>query len=136
MTTSTTSEQATPAAPPNTGQEAKSDTKATATRRKPRVAPAKPKTSKKTTPAKKTPKAPKKPASAKSDGAREGSKTAKILDMLKRSEGATLKEIMKATGWQPHSVRGFVSGTLGKKMGLKVQSAKREDGQRVYSLPK
>lgn len=41
---------------------------------------------------------------------------------------------MKATGWQAHSVRGFVSGTLGKRMGLVVESAKREDGQRVYRL--
>ena len=68
--------------------------------------------------------------------AREGSKTAKVLDLLKRPDGATLKEIMKATGWQPHSVRGFISGTLGKKMGLVVVSAKGEDGERVYSLPK
>jgi hypothetical protein len=43
---------------------------------------------------------------------------------------------MKATGWQAHSVRGFISGTLGKKMGLTVTSTKREDGERNYSLPK
>ena len=60
--------------------------------------------------------------------ARDGSKAAKILDLLKRPNGATLKELMKATGWQAHSVRGFISGTLGKKMGLKVASAKDEDG--------
>jgi len=41
---------------------------------------------------------------------------------------------MKATDWQAHSVRGFISGALGKKMGLKVESAKREDGERVYTL--
>ena len=41
---------------------------------------------------------------------------------------------MKATGWLPHSVRGFISGALGKKMGLKVESTKREDGERVYSI--
>ena len=41
---------------------------------------------------------------------------------------------MKATGWQAHSVRGFISGTLGKKMGLKVASAKAEDGERSYSI--
>ena len=40
---------------------------------------------------------------------------------------------MVATGWQAHSVRGFLSGTLGKKMGLKLDSAKR-DGERVYSI--
>ena len=47
---------------------------------------------------------------------------------------ATLKEIMKATNWQPHSVRGFLSGTIGKKMGLTVKSTKGEDGERSYSL--
>ena len=64
--------------------------------------------------------------------ARPGSKTAKILDLLKRLGGVTLKELMKATGWQPHSVRGFLSGTLGKKMGTPVESSKRADGERVY----
>jgi hypothetical protein len=54
--------------------------------------------------------------------------------MLKRPGGATLKEIMKATGWQPHSVRGFLSGTIGKKMGLKVESTKTESGERSYYL--
>jgi hypothetical protein len=68
--------------------------------------------------------------------AREGSKTAQILDLLKQTGGVTLAEIMKVTGWQAHSVRGFVSGTLGKKMGLAVESAKGQDGGRVYSLPK
>ena len=43
---------------------------------------------------------------------------------------------MKATDWQAHSIRGFISGTLGKKMGLKTESTKREDGERVYSLAK
>ena len=68
--------------------------------------------------------------------ARERSKTAQILELIQQPEGATLAAIMEATGWQPHSVRGFVSGTLGKKMGIKIQSAKREDGHRVYTLAK
>ena len=63
---------------------------------------------------------------------REFSKKAIVLELLKRAEGATLKEIMAATDWQAHSVRGFISGSLGKKMGLKINSAKREDGERVY----
>jgi hypothetical protein len=46
----------------------------------------------------------------------------------------TSKELMKATGWQPHSVRGFLSGTIGKKMGLSVMSTKSEDGERSYSI--
>jgi Protein of unknown function (DUF3489) len=67
--------------------------------------------------------------------ARQGSKTAKVLDLLKRPGGATLKEIMKATTWQSHSVRGFLSGTLRKKMGLRVDSFKRNDNERTYRVP-
>ena len=66
--------------------------------------------------------------------AREGSKKAIVLEMLKRPGGATLKDIMAATSWLAHSVRGFISGGLGKKMGIKVESIKREDGQRAYSV--
>jgi hypothetical protein len=62
------------------------------------------------------------------------SKKAKVLDLLRRTNGATLKEIMAATDWQAHSVRGFISGNLTKKMGLAVASAKREDGERAYQL--
>jgi hypothetical protein len=65
---------------------------------------------------------------------RDGSKKAEVLGLLQRKGGATLAEIMKATGWQAHSVRGFISGALGKKMGLTVESAKRQDGERVYSI--
>ena len=49
-----------------------------------------------------------------------------------RPDGATLKDIMAATGWQAHSVRGFICGSLGKKMGLTVESFKRPDGERAY----
>jgi len=45
-----------------------------------------------------------------------------------------LVDSMKATGWQAHSVRGFLSGTVGKKMGLAVTSTKAEDGERSYSV--
>lgn len=72
------------------------------------------------------------PKAAKKAG--DGSKAAKILDLLKRPEGATLKGLMKATDWQAHSVRGFLSGTIGKKMGLKIASTKTEDGERTYSI--
>jgi hypothetical protein len=68
--------------------------------------------------------------------ARHGSKTAKILELLKRSGGVTLKELTKVTGWQAHSVRGFLSGTIGKKMGTPVVSTKRADGVRSYHLSK
>jgi hypothetical protein len=82
--------------------------------------------------AKASKKAPK--GGGKAGSARDGSKTAKVLDLLKRADGTTLKELMKATGWQAHSVRGLLSGTVGKKMGLSVTSTKGEDGERSYSI--
>jgi hypothetical protein len=97
------------------------------------------------TPAPKAPKgAPKKakatkpPAKAKdvAPEAREGSKKSIVLDLLRRKGGATLAEIAKATDWQNHSIRGFISGTLGKKMGLTVESSKNDAGDRVYRLSK
>src|ERR1019366_1493860 len=103
--------------------------RANAGKRARNVAPKKAKAAKKATPAKKAPKSAK-----KANGTREGSKTATILEMLKRPEGATTKELLKATGWQPHSLRGFISGTLGKKMGLTVESSKSEVGERTYSV--
>jgi hypothetical protein len=99
------------------------------------VAPSKATSGKQASPAKKANKGAKSAQSPKkATGARQGSKTAKVLDLLKRSGGATLKELMKATGWQAHSVRGFLSGALGKKMGLTVTSTKAEDGERRYSV--
>jgi hypothetical protein len=65
---------------------------------------------------------------------RPDTKTAKVLAMLRQTEGATLQQLMSVTGWQAHSVRGFVSGTLGKKLRLTVVSVKGEDGQRRYSV--
>ena len=98
------------------------------------VAPARTKSAHKATPAKKAPKGRTKPEVAKPKAVRDGSKTAKILDLLRRPSGATSKELMKATGWLPHSVRGFLSGTVGKKMGLTIISTKGEDGERTYSV--
>ena len=63
---------------------------------------------------------------------REGSKKAIVLELSRRADGASLKEIADATQWQAHSVRGFISGSLGKKMGLTVESFKRADGERAY----
>jgi hypothetical protein len=68
--------------------------------------------------------------------AREGSKKAIVLDLLRRKGGATLAEIGKATDWQNHSIRGFISGTLGKKMGIKVESSKNDAGERSYRIAK
>ena len=67
-------------------------------------------------------------------GAREGSKAAKILGLLRRPDCASLKELMKATGWLAHSVRRCLSGTVSKRMKLKLVSAKSEDGERRYSV--
>ena len=58
----------------------------------------------------------------------------RCIELLKREGGATSEELMKETGWQAHSVRGFLSGTLKKKMGLTVTSAKGENGERSYSV--
>jgi uncharacterized protein DUF3489 len=62
---------------------------------------------------------------------RLGSKQALILDLLRRDGGATIAEVAHATGWQPHSVRGAISGTIKKKLGLIVNSEKSGRG-RVY----
>ena len=67
---------------------------------------------------------------------REFSKKAIVLEMLRRKEGATLAEIAKATDWQNHSIRGFISGTITKKMGLTVESTKNEQGERHYRVTK
>ena len=76
------------------------------------------------------PKAKKASAGRSGRGARI-TKTDQIIALLKKPSGASLKAIMRATGWQAHSVRGFISGKLGKQMGLKVRSVER-DGERVY----
>ena len=77
-----------------------------------------------------------KPAHAKEASTpRAESKGAKILEMIGRPKGATLAEIQKATDWQAHSVRGFLS-TAAKKHGLKIESTKTDDGDRVYQIKK
>lgn len=64
----------------------------------------------------------------------EGGKKAVILAMLRGPEGATLSQIMEATGWQPHTVRGFISGVIGKQLRLKVESTRTETGERRYRI--
>ena len=129
MTTSTMENQESVTVP-ETPQPPK---KANVTARKPRVAPTKANAAHKASHAKQGRKAAHKAATAAR--VRPGSKTAKVLALVRQSEGANLKRLVKATGWQPHSVRGFLSG-LGKKMGLKIGSRKTENGERVYSLAK
>ena len=55
-----------------------------------------------------------------------------VLAMLRRQDGASIPEIIEATGWQPHSVRGFFAGALKKRLGIDVISEKGEDGTRRY----
>ena len=65
---------------------------------------------------------------------REGTKQEALIAMLKRPEGASIAEIMEATAWQAHSIRGFIAGALKKKLGLNVTSEKIEGRGRVYKL--
>ena len=65
--------------------------------------------------------------------AKRPSKQDAVIAMLRRAEGATVDEVVSATGWQRHTVRGVFSGTLKKKLGLTVASAKEERG-RVYRI--
>jgi hypothetical protein len=73
------------------------------------------------------------PAATEPKAPRQGSKIEIVLALLKREGGVSAQELMNATGWQAHSVRGFISGTLGKKMGLTVLSAKVGE-VRTYSI--
>ncbi|HUQ92156.1 MAG TPA: DUF3489 domain-containing protein [Bryobacteraceae bacterium] len=66
--------------------------------------------------------------------AEPASKKEHVIALLKQAEGATLADMIAATGWQSHSVRGFISGNLRKKLNLNVQLAKRADGQKAYSI--
>jgi hypothetical protein len=66
--------------------------------------------------------------------AREGTKQAKVLELLRRPEGATIAQLVKATGWQPHTVRGAMAGALKKRLGIEIKSEKPEDSERVYRV--
>ena len=74
-------------------------------------------------------------AAPKARTPREGTKQATLIAMLRAPEGATIAEIIAATGWQAHTVRGAIAGALKKKLGLDVTSEKIEGRGRVYKLP-
>jgi hypothetical protein len=74
-----------------------------------------------------------KPESA-AGSVRPGTKLARMIEMLGRDGGATIPEIVKATGWQQHSVRGAISGTLKKKLALTVSSETVEGRGRIYRI--
>ena len=63
-----------------------------------------------------------------------GPKSVQIVSLLQRQNGASIPELMKATGWQAHSVRGFISGTLKRKQGLVVNSTVEEGKDRRYVI--
>ena len=65
---------------------------------------------------------------------REGTKQATLIAMLRAPDGASIEEIMAATGWQSHTVRGAIAGALKKKLGLEVTSEKVEERGRVYKV--
>jgi len=67
--------------------------------------------------------------------AKAQSKSDFILGLLRRPDGVSLGDLCAATSWQPHSVRGFLSGALRKKLGLEVESTKSEAGERRYRVP-
>ena len=74
------------------------------------------------------------PAAPAQRKTRDDTKQAQLIAMLRRKEGATIAQIVAATGWQPHTVRGAFAGALKKKLGLIVTSEKVEDGERVYRI--
>ena len=85
---------------------------------------------------KKASKTPKRAANAEETAApREGSKTAQVVAMLRRKNGATLAEIVERMGWQKHTVRGFMAGAM-KKAGYQVESFKPEGEERTYRINK
>ena len=65
---------------------------------------------------------------------RKPTKTRVCIDLLSRPDGASTKELQQATGWQAHSVRGFLAGTVKKKLGLTLVSDKPADGPRRYHI--
>jgi hypothetical protein len=114
-------------AKPKAGKKAKGGAQAA------KGAPAKTKATKKATPTKNAPKAKTGAKAKEPAGPREGSKTAQVVALLQRKNGATLPELMAKLNWQKHSVRGFMAGAM-KKAGYTVESFKSDKGERTYRI--
>jgi hypothetical protein len=119
--------QPTPSAQPKAARHAKGGAQSA------KAAPAKGKAAHKTTAAKKGKRAKKSAPAPETTAPRPGSKTAQVVAMLRRKNGATLSEIMQSMGWQKHTVRGFMAGAM-KKAGHPVESFKPADGERTYRI--
>jgi Protein of unknown function (DUF3489) len=113
----------------------KAERKAKGSAQSAKGAPAKGKSTKKATAAKNSPKAKKAQKKPDTAGPRDGSKTATVVALLQRKNGATLAEIQEKMGWQAHTVRGFMAGAM-KKAGHTVESFKPEGGERTYRINK
>jgi len=74
------------------------------------------------------------PATSKPVTIRAGTKQAKIIALIQRSEGASIAEIVEATGWLAHSARGLISGGLKKKLGLQITAVKEQGRGSVYRI--
>jgi hypothetical protein len=99
----------------------------------PTAAPAKSKALRKATAVKNAPKAKQGDLAPEIAAPRQGNKTAKVVAMLRRKNGATQAEIMESMGWQKHTVRGFMAGAM-KKAGYAVESFKPDGGVRTYRI--
>ena len=74
------------------------------------------------------------PVKAEEPGGERITKRERMLTLLTRPEGASIKEMMQATNWQQHSVRGFLAGTVKRKLGFSPKSEKPDDRDRRYHI--